>query len=437
MFTAWKTSISAAGILLCTTVLLGGCGDETTIPEPEPDVKLWEEIASDLPREMSPQIAPEDYEELAAGNHEFALALLSELDPAGNLLFSPLSIRTAFAMVYAGAQGQTAVEMEGALHYGLAQPRLHPAWNGLDLALADRNDIGDEDNPPVELYLTNSVWGRLGYPFEEDYLDLLAVNYGAGIYEIDFFGAPDASRLAINEWVAEQTREKILDLLPENSISISTAIVLTNALYFRAPWSQPFDPDSTATVDFHLLDGGTIPVQMLHKLDHMGYTEVTGCAAVEIPFRGEDLSMVILLPDAGKFGSFTAGLDVATLDEILAGLATAGVEFGLPKFSFEFKCQLKSILQGFGMELSFTPSADFGGMTQNDLLWIDEAYHKTFIRVDEKGTEAAAATAITMVDVGMPVAEYTFLADRPFLLLIMDRPTQTILFLGRVVEPAE
>jgi len=424
-----------AALMLAGLLLLAGCSDDST--QPIPEAEDWNLIRSDLARDPTPDVDPDDSADLAAGNHEFALALLNELDAGGNLLISPLSIRTAFSMCYAGAVGQTAAEMELALKYGLPQARLHPAWNALDLALDSRNDPGDEDNPPIELYLTNAVWGRLGYPFEQDYLDLLAVHYGAGVYEIDFLDAPEASRLAINEWVADETRRRILDLLPPGSIDATTAVVLTNALYFKAPWSDPFSTDMTAEADFHLLDGSTTSVQMMTKTEGFAYYEDETCRALELPFRRDDLSMVLLLPDAGGFADFVAALDVEKLDAILDGLTWSGVEVFLPRFSFESTCRLKGILQGMGMELPFTPAADFSGMTQNDQLWIAEAYHKTFIAVDEKGTEAAAATAITMIDSSVPDGDYVFRADRPFLLLILDRPTQTILFLGRVLEPAE
>jgi serine protease inhibitor len=438
MSTTLDVQRNAATFLMVVVALIGlaglvGCDEETTLPVPEETA--WTTIKSELPRDASPDVPPADYEQLTAGNHEFSLALLHELDSAGNLLISPLSIRTAFVMVYAGALGQTAAEMDVALKYGLVQAELHPAWNGRDWELADRNDPGDEDNPPVEFLATNAIWGRLGYPFVASYLDLLATSYGAGIHEIDFRGAPEASRLVINEWVAERTRRKVLDLLPEDAIDSDTAVVLTNALYFRAPWHTPFEADSTATATFHLIDGGTKSVQMLRQIEYLGYYEEEGCTAAEIPFRTGELSMVLIMPDAGEFDSFAADLDVVILDRILDGLVERGVGLGLPKFSFEYRCKLKSILQQLGMQLPFVPAADFSGMTQNDQLWIAEAYHKTFIKVDEKGTEAAAATAVTMVDTSIPQADFEFIADRPFLMLIRDRQTDTILFLGRVVDP--
>lgn len=426
-------------LLLCAgLVILAGCSEEDPIADPAThDDSDWTLIRSDLARDLEPVVDPVDTETLVGGNHEFALSLLHELGAEGNLLISPLSIRTAFAMVYGGARGQTATEIELALAFGLPAARLHPAWNSLQLALDGRNDPGDEDNPPVELYLTNAVWGRIGYPFVPDYLDLLAVNYGAGVHEIDFLGAPENSRLVINEWVAEKTRRKVLDLLPEQSITSDTAVVLTNALYFCAPWFQPFDADSTATEDFQLLDGGKVSVQMMHKTDGFAYYEDDDCQALEIPFRGRELSMVLILPAGDGYADFVSALDAPALDGILDGLLWQGVSLGMPRFSFEYECQLKAVLMKLGMNLPFTPAADFGGMTQNSLLWISEAYHKTFIKVDEKGTEAAAATAITMVDTGIPDGETAFVANRPFLLLIRDRATDTILFLGCVLEPAE
>ncbi len=288
----------------------------------------------------------------------------------------------------------------------------------------------------MALNLVNSVWSRLGYPFEPDYLDLLAVHYGTGVREIDFRLAPDESRETINYWVADQTMQRILDLLPPLSITTDTAVVLVNALYFYASWETPFDPEETVDADFHFLDGSVSAVPTLHQTARCDYYEEPGVQVLDMPLSDPSgsLSMVVILPDAGTFAAFTDGLDTATLARLLDGPTLAEVDVALPKFSFESSVRLKATLQRFGMELPFTASADFSGMTQNDQLWIDEAYHKTFIGVDEKGVEAAAATAVVMIDVSVP-PHGEFKADRPFLVVIQDRETDTILFLGQVVAP--
>jgi serpin B len=426
---------AAASLLLILTIALAGCSDDATGPDDPPLVEA-DLIKSDLPRDTSPDVPGADLEQLAAGNHQFAVALYQELRAERNLLISPLSIRAAFAMVHAGALGETAAEMDEALRYGLAQASLHPAWNGRDLILRGRSRPGDDETTPLELHTVNSVWCRPGYPFVTDYLDLLAVHYGTGVRELDLIGQPEASRRAINAWVAGETRQRILDLLPPGALQGSPAVVLVNALYFNAAWKNPFDPDLTANGTFHNLDGSATDQPMLRQRKAFGYYEEPGCQVLEMPFSDDDesLAMVVVLPAEGGFASFTAGLDVATLDRLLDGPTGSDVEVTLPRFSFEYTCELKEPLQRLGMQRPFTPAADFGGMTQNDELWIAEAYHKTFIAVTEEGVEAAAAAGVVMVD-SAPPDHHTFLADRPFLVLIHDRETGTILFLGQVVAP--
>jgi serpin B len=427
------TALTAVFLLLLILVA-AGCGDDATGPGDTPpgDVNL---VASDLPRDLSPDVPASDHEQLSAGNHAFTLDLFHELDLTENLLISPLSIRAAFAMVHGGALGETAAQMDLALHYGLDQASLHPAWNARDLILRGRSRPGDDEITPLDLHVVNSVWSRPGYPFVPEYLDLLAVHYGTGVRELDMIGDPAGSRAAINAWVADETRQRILDLLPPGSLQGSPAVVLVNALYFNAAWKTPFDPDSTTTEDFHNLDGTTTSVAMLNEYDHFGYNEAPGCQVLELPFSdgAESLSMVVLLPDAGTFASFAADLDTETLDGLLDGLITSNVEVALPRFSFEYSCELKEPLQRLGMDVPFTPAADFGGMTQNPRLWIADAYHKTFIAVTEVGVEAAAAAAIVMVDSAFP-GHHVVRIDRPFLMLIRDRVTGTILFFGQVIS---
>jgi serpin B len=430
-----RPAFAAAIAFLLVLLLLAGCGGGSTKPAPEPEP--WENYRSDIERDLAPDVPADDLAELIRGSGEFALDLYGRLaSEPGNLLVSPLSIDFAFAMTYGGARGQTEAEMAQALHYTLPQNRLHPAFNALDLEMNERNDPGDENNPPVEIHVVNSIWGRTGESFRSEYLDLLALNYGSGLRGLDFLHAPDASRRTINDWVAGETRDRILDLLPDGSISPGTVAVLVNAIYLKAPWATPFLPEETTDAPFTLLDGGLVMVPMMSRLERFAYTEQDGCQILELNYRLDQLSMILLLPATGRFEEFESGLTATRLMELVGTLQTAGIDVRMPKFSFESAFTLSNRMKEMGMRIPFTDSADFSGIREGGGLRIDEAYHKTFINVDEKGTEAAAATAVVIEPTSIVTPDHEFIADRPFLFLICDRVTGAILFLGRVMNPA-
>jgi serpin B len=399
----------------------------------------WETHRSDLPRDLAPNVGADDLAALVQGNQAFTLALYEQLRAGSrnNLLFSPLSIRMAFAMVYAGARGRTDTQIAQAMHYLLSQTRLHPAYNALDLELARRNlPPGDHGEDPVEFYLANAFWGRTGLSWRQSYLDLLAVHYGSEIQSLDFAADPDEARQIINGWVEDRTRQRIQNLLPPGSVTDATAAVLTNAAYFKAPWGDRFEDESTSSGDFHLLNGRTTPVPLMHQASQQLYAEGTDYQALELSFRGYELAMLFLLPRPGQFAAFEAGLDEARLAEIVADLSLASVEVTLPRFSFSSTFLLNDPLRTLGMVVPFTGAADLSGMLDGGPdLYISKALHKTFIDLNELGVEAAAATAIVIEIVGV-LPEATFTADRPFLFLIRDRTTGTILFFGRVLNPA-
>ena len=423
--------LKAIAILALITSL--ACSESNTGPDQEDTP--WQTHLSRLERNLSPDATIEELEKLIRGNHEFAIALYDIHREAedSNLLFSVFSIRIAFAMVYGGALGETKTQIAETLHFTLEQARLHNAFNALDLSLAERNIPGDESKDPVELYVANAFWGQAGLPFREAYLDLLALNYGSGLYSLDYTIDPDAARRVINSWVAEKTRDRILDLLPEGSLTPATIAVLTNAIYLKAPRKLHFEEFSTSDTAFRLLDGSDVIVPMMKQVGNFGYTEGEYYQALEKTYRGDELSMVFLLPSPGQFSAFESGLDPNLLADILEGLASSKIYVTLPRFSFESVFSLKETLQAMGMVIPFDPTADFTGIVADMPLYIGDAYHKTFIAVDEKGTEAAAATAV----VGMTFCgpEHEFRADRPFIFLIRDRVTGAILFMGRVLNP--
>ncbi len=411
--------------------MLTGCGGGG-----EP-VGPGEELRSDQARITDPQIPPADLADLIGGNTEFAVDAYHQLRAAhaGNLFFSPHSISIALAMTWAGARGATAQEMAAALSFRLPQERLHPAFDLLDLELASRAQAAESDERPFVLSVVNQLFGLRGYPFEGAFLDTLARYYGAGLRLMDFDREPDACRVAINDWVAGETHDRIQDLIPAGSIDALTRLVLVNAIYFSAAWDSPFELEDTAPGPFSLLDGTALEVPVMHQGLSTPGLQAEGFQAVELAYDGELTSMVVIVPDAGTFADFEAALSAEGLEAILASLVTKNVTLSMPRWTFTSQSlKLKQLFEALGMEVAFTPAADFNGMANTDELYIGEVIHKAFVAVDEAGTEAAAATAVIMEGGSAPDFLVVSL-DRPFLYLIRDRETGAILFLGRTLDP--
>ncbi|MCL0053158.1 serpin family protein [Dehalococcoidales bacterium] len=389
--------------------------------------------------EKQPVASPDvnDVTTLVDGNNAFAFDLYQALREAdGNLFYSPYSISLALAMTYAGARGETEQQMADTLHFILPQDRLHPAFSSLDTELARRGEgAKGKDGEGFQLNIVNAIWGQKGYQFLPTFLDLLAENYGAGLRILDFVNAPEESRITINNWVSDQTEGRIKDLIPPGLIDAFTRLVLTNAIYFNAAWQYPFNENMTEDGLFYLLDGGEVTVPMMKQAKMFGYAEGDGYQAVELPYDGGELSMVLLLPEAGHFESFEGSLDTQQVSAILERLEHRQVALTMPKFEFESSFSLKETLAGMGMPIAFTAGADFSGMTGNRELFIRDVVHKAFVSVDEAGTEAAAATAVVM-PVSLPVYPLEVTVDRPFIFLIRDIETGAILFVGRVVDPS-
>jgi serpin B len=398
---------------------------------------LGEIARSAKKRVTSPDVATSDLADLVNGNNAFAFDLYQALgEESGNLFYSPYSISLALAMTYAGARGETEQQMAETLHFTLIQDRLHPAFNGLDLELARRGEGAEgKDGDGFRLNIVNAIWGQEGYVFLSKFLDVLAENYNAGLRLLDFGNAPEESRVTINDWVSDQTAGRIENLIPEGVIDELTRLVLTNAIYFNAAWSEPFEPDLTADGTFYLLDGGEVTVPMMQQTESFGYATGEGYQAVELPYDGWELSMVILLPEAGGFEAFEGMLDSERVDGIVKGLAHRRVSLTMPKFEFDRGFGLADALAAMGMPVAFSADADFSGMTGSRDLFIADVIHKAFVSVDEAGTEAAAATAVVMPMAAMPEEPVEVTADRPFIFLIRDIKTGAILFVGRVVNP--
>lgn len=405
--------------------------------EPRDDSAI---VRSDRARISSPQVKDEDLAQAVAGNTAFAVDLYQAIrTEPGNLFFSPHSISTALAMTYAGAEGSTETQMKDTLHFGVAEPALHAAFNKLDLALSSRGENAEAtDGKAFRLRITNAIWGQKDYTFLPTFLDALAENYGAGLRVLDFQNAAESARQTINGWVEDETEGKIKDLLPERSIRNSTRLVLTNAIYFNAAWRDPFPEDATQPGTFHLVDGGQVSVPMMKQDSRVyRYDAGDGYQAVELPYDGNELSMVVMVPDEGTFGDFEAAWNTDKISAVLDRLGGAEVTLTMPKFRFEFPLGLKEVLMGMGMADAFEGlSADFSGINGRRDLYISDVLHKAFVAVDEKGTEAAAATAVIVGEVSLPPGPFTVVLDRPFLFLIRDLQTGAILFVGRVVNPA-
>ena len=411
-------------------------------PSPQIEVDI---LKSSLERNLSPNLAAGDLDQLVEGNTAFALDFYRAVkEEQENFIFSPHSISVAFAMTYVGARNNTEVQMAQTLHFNLPRERLHAAFNALDLALNSRGQ-GEENSEGTDfkLNIINAAWAQRGYPFLQDFLDILAVNYGAGMYLLDFVSDPESSRQTINNWVTQQTEDKIKELLPPDSIDGLTRLVLTNAIYFYGAWAVPFDVYLTENGDFYLTDGDVVTVPMMSFSQNIREKEtllavvLDGYTAVDLPYKGREISMLILVPDRGRFFEFEQALDASLIDQTIESLLPWDLNLRMPKFKYESEFELKDTLSQLGMPEAFDPDyADFSGMTGTRELSIREGYHKGFISVDEKGTEAAAATAvvITLTAAGTPL---NVTIDRPFIYLIRDIQTNAILFIGRVMNPEE
>ena len=363
-----------------------------------------EVLKSDKERITSPDVSATDVSLLVEGNSAFAFELYKALKgEEGNLFYSPYSISLALAMTYAGACNETAQQMADTLQFMLDQNSLHPAFNWLDAELASRGEgAAGKDGEGFRLNIVNAIWGQKDYEFLPAFLDVLAENYGAGLRILDFINETEQSRVAINKWVSNQTEGCIEDLIPQGAIDTMTRLVLTNAIYFNAAWAYPFDEKMTADGPFYLLDGGQVSVPMMKQTESFGYTEGTGYQAVELQYDGGELSMVILLPEAGKFEAFEEGLQAQQVCDIISGLQPTEVALTMPQFEFDSEFSLKDTLAGMGMPIAFSGGADFSGMTGNPELFISDVVHKAFVAVDEAGTEAAAATAVEMALTSVP-----------------------------------
>jgi serpin B len=363
------------------------------------------------------------------GNIGFALDLYQELRKAeGNLLFSPYSISTALAMTYAGARGRTESQMAQALCFLLDQEQLHPAFAWLETRLSQVEQKGR-----VQLSVANSLWPQKGSVLVDEFLVLTERYYGVRITAVDY-GNTEAARQRINTWVEGKTDDKIKDLIPPGLLSPFTLLVLVNAIYFKGDWASQFDERLTHEAPFWVTPNEQVQVMMMTQKQEFNYAEADGLQMLELPYAGEDLSMLVLLPgEIGGLATLEDRLTVDNLNRWTKLLRKMEVQVLLPRFEVTLPFRLDDKLKSMGMVDAFSGGADFTGMAQGQL-FISAILHKAFVMVNEEGTEAAAATAVVM-DRAVPPPLPTFRADHSFLFLIRENATGSILFLGREVDP--
>jgi serpin B len=397
-----------------------------------------ETVRSAQQRDTHPTLSPGELDTLAKGEADFAVDIFKTVSKASadNVFLSPHSISIALGMTYAGARGDTAAEMKSALHFDLPSDRVHTGFDYLDLELASRGaNATGKDGKPFRLNVSNSIWGQKGADFQPAFLDTLAVNYGAGMNVVDFERETEKSRVTINQWVESKTEHRIKDLLQPGVVDASTRAVLVNAVYFNAAWKHKFTEASTAASLFTKVDGSSAQAMMMHAYDEgFSYASGDGFEAVEMPYDGDELSMVAILPKAGTYATFETALTGSKALSILAGLAPRAVNLSFPKLKLEAEFSLVAPLEALGMKKAFG-DADFSGISTSMDLSISDVVHKTFLDLDENGTEAAAATAVEMRDSAAPIDIVNVSFDRPFIVSIVDKKTKTLVFLGRILEP--
>ena len=359
----------------------------------------------------------------------FALEMFANLSAGGgNVFFSPYSMEAAFGMLYEGARGRTADEIRSVFHFAQNDTERRSSF----AALYNRYNL---DIPECLLNTADAVWVQKGFPVLAQYIDVLARHYMAGAANLDFGSAPEQARKTINDWVADQTAGRITDLFPPGSINSMTLLALTNAIYFKGDWVTKFDSKKTKTADFHTANGPTVQVKMMRIPSGDGffnYTHMDGVQILQLPYAGDQLSMLVLLPDEYNTKALEQKLSASNLAKWRGELQREEVEIKIPRFELRCRYDLKETLNQMGMPSAFG-AADFSGMTGKKDLFVGSAVHQTWISVNEEGTEAAAATGLVMMG-GLPP---TFNADHPFIFLIQDDMTGNILFMGKVADPTK
>lgn len=433
-------AISALTALALIAVILAGC---TGPGEPGPSIEATPTptVTVTAPPSLPPPEIPGSATSVVDGNNRFALDLYARIadDPKagdGNIFFSPFSISTALAITYEGARGETADEIQSVFHFPVNQTALRSGYATLVARANSRLNA-------YTLRTANALWAEKTHPFLPDYLGIADRYYDAKTTNMDFIYRPEKSRIIINQWVEDKTGDQIKDLIPPGAIDSSTALLITNAIYFKGTWVKQFDPEKTRDADFMTGSGTTIRVPMMQRTDDAAvfrYAETEMFQVLEMPYEsgsGTELAMLVVLPRENDTAGVVQSLDVGTLQEIRQSLAFRVVRVYFPKFVMETKYFLPRTLSEMGMPTAFTAGADFSAMDGSRDLFITDVIHQAFVEVNEEGTEAAAATAVIMGKGASPAEEKVpvFRADHPFIFFIQERETGNILFMGQVSDP--
>jgi serpin B len=427
-----------AGISLCLCLGAGCSSSSSTKSTNSVPAATDTYLTSSMAREMKPQPADADVAAAVTGNNDFALKSFPLLAANANTFFSPYSLTENVLFLAAGANGATLAGIEQAMSISLPQSQLNSAFNKLDLLLADKTK-GDGSTMP-SLKQISAMWAQKGQAVLPTYLDTLAVNYGQGVHSLDFMRSADAYRQVINNWISAQSGGTLTNYVPATSVSSATRLLLTSAISFKAHWA--YISDDSASADFHNRDGSTATsASSISQKQTFPYAAVDGCEAVEVPYAGQDLAMLFLMPTAGTFDTFAAGLTPSILADITSHLAGTEMMLSVPKFKVKTPVSVKALLQQLGMSDAFNAAtADFSGINGGRDLFIDNFYQAASIKVDESGTQAEAISAATGAGAGsvlkgeFPWFGKVLTLDHPFIFLIRDRQTGLILFMGKIVS---
>ncbi len=412
--------------LIMSTALLGACSKAKNSQQ-----------STDIPIRQGH--APEDVAAAAAtlaqDNTAFACELYRRLRPGNdNLFLSPWSISNAFAMAYAGAEGQTAAQMASALNFTLTEQLLHPAFAELDAKLT-----AAQAGEGVRLDVANSLWPQADYPLLEDYLALLKEYYGVSVTQVDYREAREEARALINAWVEAKTEDKIRNLIQPGVLTALTRLVLVNAIYFKGSWESPFDGKDTQLANFTVAPGRPVKTPMMNQTGDFKYADLDSLEILQLPYQGGQLALTILLPEAIDGLTWLEGqLSADHLTAWQEQLVRQKIKIQVPQFKLTSSFRLDQSLRAMGMEDAFDASAaDFAGMDgKPNWLFIGAAVHKAFVEVNETGTEAAAATGLVMGLTSVP-QHPIFRANHPFVFLIQEIESGNLLFLGRLVDPTK
>jgi serpin B len=423
---SWATLI-CLGILLAAIVLsASACGTS-----PGAEMQVSSDSASAVltgePQAEPSTQAQRDMHAVAAGNNEFSFDLFRVVrSKSENLVISPYGLSVVLSMTMAGAKGETRQEMADVLHLSLAEGQLYPALGALASSLADIEDFTS----------ASALWGQTGLNYKSDFIDLLGSTYGAPLRLVDFDNYAEAAK-TINGWASKNTNGRIPELIDVNAPRPDTIIMmLTNAVYMKAEWQHPFLPEETSDRSFHLLDETTVQVPTMSLTSSLNYLSDSTLDAVELLYKDGRLSLVVLAPKTGDFENHLSKMNTETLEEALSQLEQGQVELRLPRFTVTSSPDVTKTLQAMGMRTPFASQANFSGITEAPAQ-ISDVTQKAFILVDEEGTEAAAASGVTVAAVATTTSERipVLSIDRPFYYLVRDNKTGTILFLGQVTDP--